>query len=71
MQQPNIVGPEQSWRLVHDGEQVIFIEELVGYTETLYYIFEGPTRQSCMVEVYRLGLEMPPRIPVEPTPPTE
>ena len=55
----NTLGPALSWRLVHDGEFVILLAELEGYTETINYAFEGPTRASCMVEVYRLGLSFP------------
>lgn len=56
METTNTLGPAKSWRLVHDGETVILLAELEGYTETINFAFEGPTRSSCMIEVYRLGL---------------
>lgn len=55
----NNLGPSTSWRLIHDGETVIILEEMTGYTSTMHQVFEGPTKQSCMIEIYRLGLEFP------------
>ncbi len=54
------VGPEKSWRLVHDGKNVLMLQETAGYTETNHTIFEAATKEDCDAEVERLKLELPP-----------
>jgi len=45
-----------SWRLVHDGKDVLFLDETSGYTETKFQLFEARTKGECMKEIQRLGL---------------
>jgi hypothetical protein len=52
------VGPEKSWRLVHDGVNVCMLEEISGYTESNKTIFEANTKQECESEISRLGLKL-------------
>jgi hypothetical protein len=57
----NKVGPQNSWRLVHDGTKVLSLFESSGWTESIHTIFESATRIDCLNEVARLGLEpLPP-----------
>jgi hypothetical protein len=54
------VGPAKSWRLVYDIEKnVISYFESVGYTTSIYMIFEGATEQDCIDEAERLSLVLP------------
>jgi hypothetical protein len=57
-----IVGPEKSWRLVHDGNTILFFEETAGYTETKYTIFESSIKAACEAKIKELGLN-----PLDPT----
>lgn len=50
------VGPAQSWRLVHDGAQVISLEQSSGYTTSIHTIFEASTEAACNAEAVRLGM---------------
>ncbi len=50
------VGPAQSWRLVHDGEQVISLAQTAGYTTSIHAIFEAGTEDACAAEIERLGI---------------
>ena len=49
----------RSWRLVHDGVDVIQIFESVGYTETIYDLEIRGTKQLCIDRANQLGLNFP------------
>ena len=53
------IGPALSWRLVHDGEAVLMLAELFGYTETAHTAFEAATQRECVAEAHRRGLVVP------------
>lgn len=53
----NVVGPSVTWRLVHDGQRVIFLGKSGGYTKSLHTIFETSTEAECLAEVARLELD--------------
>jgi hypothetical protein len=48
---------EQSWRLVHDGVNLLAIFESDGITKTRNTIFEAATRDECVAEIERLSLQ--------------
>ena len=50
------VGPDKSWRLVHNGSVVLMLEELTGYTTTAHTLFSAATEAECQQEIARLGL---------------
>lgn len=52
------VGPKKSWRLVHDGKNVLAFMETAGFTTTMHTMFESQTEQECLDEIVRLGLVM-------------
>lgn len=54
--QVNEIGPAQSWRLVHNGTNVLMLEELTGYTSTIHQVFEAPTKQECLDKITELNL---------------
>lgn len=47
---------EQSWRLVHDGVNLVALFESEGITGTKNTLFEAATRDECVAEAQRLGL---------------
>lgn len=47
---------ELSWRLVHDGVNLIALFESSGITGTKNTLFEAATRDECVAEAQRLGL---------------
>lgn len=53
------IGPTQSWRLIHDGINVLMMAELSGLTETAHAAFEAQTQRECVHEARRLGLTVP------------
>jgi hypothetical protein len=53
------VGPEKSWRLVHNGATILFLEQTAGYTDSQHEIYEAATKAECDAEIARLGLELP------------
>lgn len=57
------VGPEKSWRLVHDGATILSLEETAGYTDSQHEIYEAATKAECDAEIARLGLELPDPLP--------
>jgi len=59
----NEVGPAKSWRLVHNGVEVIMLEELSGITTTQHEIFTAATEQECLDKIKELNL-IP--LPVDP-----
>lgn len=53
----NSVGPQKSWRLVHDGAKVLALMETAGFTESIHQIFEAASLAECQAEIERLNLE--------------
>lgn len=53
------IGPNNSWRLVHNGKDVLALMETAGFTTTVHTVFEAQSEQECLDEVARLGLVMP------------
>lgn len=56
MTTPNTAGPGYSWRLVHNGTDVLALMETSGITTTLHTIFEASTEQECLAEIARLNI---------------
>ena len=52
----NRTAPDKSWRLVHDGKEVIDKFECSGFTESIYTIFTAKTEAEIQAEIRRLGL---------------
>jgi len=50
------IGPEKSWRLVHNGTDVLALMETGGYTTTIHTLCEAATEAECLVEIERLSL---------------
>jgi hypothetical protein len=50
------IGPEKSWRLVHNGIDVLALMETGGYTTTIHTLFEAATEAECLDEIARLSL---------------
>ena len=50
------IGPDKSWRLVHDGVAVLLLIETSGYTTTTHTVFEAATEAECLAEIERLKL---------------
>lgn len=50
------IGPAISWRLVHNGTEVLMLMESGGYTTTMHTVFEAATEAECLAEIDRLGL---------------
>lgn len=50
------IGPEKSWRLVHNGIEVLALMETSGYTTTIHTLFESATEAECLDEIDRLKL---------------
>jgi len=55
-----IVGPGQSWRLIHNGTEVLDLFESTGYTETNQQLLESANRADCIAEIARLNLTVDP-----------
>jgi hypothetical protein len=53
----NRTDSEKSWRLVHDGVRVVFLEEMEGILNTQLNIFLAATLEECQTEIYILNLE--------------
>jgi hypothetical protein len=47
-----------SWKLVHDGTNIIFFEQTDKSISTQSILFVG-TREECEAEIARLGLKHP------------
>ena len=47
---------ENSWRLVHNGKEVLELFESEGYTETKFELFEADSKKKCLEEIERLKL---------------
>ena len=45
--------PESSWRLIHDGTNVIDEFSGEGVTTTIHTLFVAPTKAECDVEIGR------------------
>lgn len=56
------IGPAISWRLVHNGTEVLMLMESGGYTTTMHTVFEAATEAECLAEIERLALKS---LPVE------
>lgn len=56
----NISKPEKSWRLVHDGVNVLDLFESTGETSTINNLFCAPNRKAALAEIKRLGLRIAP-----------
>lgn len=54
--QVNEIGPDKSWRLVHNGTEVLMLEELTGYTSTMHQVFAAATKQECLDKIAELNL---------------
>jgi hypothetical protein len=52
----NKTSKEDSWRLVHDGINVLTLFKSSGYTHSINFIFEAKTRKECLTEIKRLKL---------------
>jgi hypothetical protein len=65
----NEVGPAKSWRLVHNGTEVIMLAELTGITTTQHEIFTAATEQECLNQIKALNLIPLPVDPPESTDP--
>ena len=50
------IGPDKSWRLVHDGIDVLLLIETGGYTSTTHTVFEAASEAECLAEIERLKL---------------
>lgn len=50
------IGPDKSWRLVHDNVDVLLFIETSGYTTTEHTVFEAATEEECLAEIERLNL---------------
>ena len=49
----------QSFRLVHNGAEVIMLAEITGVTSTMHELFTAATKAECEAEIARLGLVKP------------
>lgn len=47
---------ELSWRLVHDGSNLVALFQSEGITSTKNTLFEAQTKDECIAEAQRLGL---------------
>jgi len=65
---PNTVGPDPSWRLVHDDIYYYSWFESGGYTTSIYVIEEFVTEAEGVARIAALGLVNinPPEPPPEP-----
>lgn len=50
------VGPQVSWRLIHNGAAVLMVIETGGYTTSPHTVFEAATEAECLSEINRLSL---------------
>lgn len=50
------IGPDVSWRLIHNGTDVLALMETGGYTTTMHTVFEAATEAECLTEIERLAL---------------
>lgn len=57
------IGPAITWRLVHNGTDVLMLMESGGYTTTMHTVFEAVTEEECLNEIERLQLTP---LPIEP-----
>jgi len=48
-----------SWKLVHDGTNIIFFEQTDKSISTQSILFVGTTQEECKAEIARLGLKHP------------
>jgi hypothetical protein len=53
----NRTDSEKCWRLIHDGNLVISLEEGVGVLSTQLNIFLAKSKEACLAEIYKLNLE--------------
>ena len=53
----NKTSREKSWRLVHNGKDVLCLFESDGYTRTIYYLYQAKTIEKCLDEIDRLNLK--------------
>ena len=53
------LGPAPSWRLIHDGNTVLLLAELSGFTETAHTAFEAATQRECVAVARSLALAVP------------
>jgi hypothetical protein len=60
-----------SWRLIHDGIQVVELFESAGITETPINLFISTTEAECQAEIDRLGLTPLQEISIDPELPEE
>jgi hypothetical protein len=52
----------QSFRLVHNGLEVIMLAEVTGVTSTKHELFTAATKAECEAEIARLELTVPEHI---------
>ena len=52
----NQTDAKESWRLIHNGINVIDLFRSKGFTTTIYTIFEADSAQKCLDEIKRLNL---------------
>lgn len=53
----NRTDSEKCWRLIHDGNVVISLEEGQGILSTQLNIFLAKSKEACLTEIYKLNLE--------------
>jgi hypothetical protein len=53
----NRTDSEKCWRLIHDGNLVVSLEEGVGVLSTQLNIFLAKSKEACLAEIYKLNLE--------------
>ena len=56
----NRTDSEKCWRLIHDGNIVISLEEGQGVLNTQLNIFLANSKEACLAEIYKLNLEYTP-----------
>lgn len=52
----NRTDSEKCWRLIHDGNLVISLEEGQGILNTQLNIFLAKSKEACLAEIYKLNL---------------
>ena len=52
----NRTDSEKCWRLIHDGNIVISLEEGQGVLNTQLNIFLAKSKEACLAETYKLNL---------------
>lgn len=53
----NRTDSEKCWRLIHDGNIVISLEEGQGILSTQLNVFLAKSKEACLAEIYKLNLE--------------